>query len=105
MKRLAVRRNAENDISARRRTKATLYKEKIKNDEYENGGLDMPRVEKLRIIKPMGNSKLMQQWRQMTQIDLDTAVSQDKVRMVIIISKPNFTRKLHYLFFNILKNL
>ena len=76
LNRLAIRRQVENQISEKRRSKALTYKEKIKNDEYDN--YNVPRkVERLRIIKPMAGSQVMQQWRQMTQVDLDTAVSQE----------------------------
>ena len=83
LNRLAIRRRVENQITEQRKTKAQSYKEKIKNAEYIHT-TSPQKVEKLRIIKPMG-SQVMQQWRQMTQVDLDTAVSQGIDRNELLI--------------------
>lgn len=75
LNRLAIRRKVENQLTEQRKSKAQNYKEKIKNSEYNDASVPR-KPEKLRIIKPMG-TPVMQQWRQLTQVDLDTAVSQE----------------------------
>ena len=80
LKRLAQRRSVENKIIEERRRRTSLYRNKLYSET--NSSLDSSAAgsvknnEKLRIIKTMEGSPLMQQWRYMAQVDLDTAVSQ-----------------------------
>ena len=78
---MAQRRNVENKISEERRRRTSNYKSKLYSDTSYTSSLEThaasPNREKLKIIKPMEGSPLMQQWRYMAQVDLDTAVSQE----------------------------
>lgn len=78
LKRLAQRRSVENKIIEERRRRTSLYRNKLYSETNSSleSAAGSKNNEKLRIIKTMEGSPLMQQWRYMAQVDLDTAVSQ-----------------------------
>jgi len=80
LNRLASRRRAETQRAQERRSRSKLYKDSLIFDEQEKSFHSQKprRPEKYKLIKTMEGSPVMAQWRQMSQIDLDAAVSEIK---------------------------